>query len=125
MTTPARPHRVTTSYQAQYPDPICVCAGEPVTVTGRTDTWEGYTWVWCTDARGKSGWVPQTYLEPRGDTWIIPRDYDAAELTARPGEIVTITTTESGWCWATNAAGHSGWIPAAHLTPLPDPPNTP
>jgi uncharacterized protein YgiM (DUF1202 family) len=62
--SPACTHRITADYQAAYPDPIRVRAGEPVTVSDRREQSEGHTWVWCTDARGKSGWVPQTYLEP-------------------------------------------------------------
>jgi uncharacterized protein YgiM (DUF1202 family) len=121
--SPACTHRITADYQAAYPDPIRVRAGEPVTVSDRREQSEGHTWVWCTDARGKSGWVPQTYLEPHASGWIIPRDYDAAELSVQTGETVAVITTESGWCWATNAHGHSGWLPASHATPLPNPPD--
>ena len=52
--------RATADHQPSYPNPLVVSAGEEVAV-GREDTeWVG--WLWCTNAAGKSGWVPKTSL---------------------------------------------------------------
>jgi uncharacterized protein YgiM (DUF1202 family) len=120
-TTP-QPARVTTTYQAQYADPIHVRAGEPVEVSEKTDNWQGHTWVWCTDVRGKSGWVPQPYLIQRDRTWIVHRDYNAVELSVQAGETVQVAEAQSGWLWCTNAAGQAGWVPAANITLPANPP---
>jgi hypothetical protein len=43
------------------------------------------------------------------------RDYEATELPARAGQVVTLGTRESGWIWCTDELGRSGWLPAEHL----------
>ena len=57
---PQQTCRVITDYRAAYPDPITVCAGDELTV-GDGDPDPG--WVWCTDGRGKGGWVPDDCIE--------------------------------------------------------------
>jgi hypothetical protein len=42
-------------------------------------------------------------------------DYTTAELPVRVGEMLTLHYEESGWYWATNAAGQSGWVPQTSL----------
>src|SRR5258706_3577950 len=57
--------RVTSAYSAQYTDPLIVRAGEPLIESARVEPWEDnpeWMWVWCSDARGKSGWVPRDYI---------------------------------------------------------------
>jgi 8-oxo-dGTP pyrophosphatase MutT (NUDIX family) len=107
--------RATADHKPYYPDPLVVSVGEEVTV-GREDTeWVG--WLWCTSAAGKSGWVPKRYIEPasEGDKGRILVDYTAAELPVQTGEALTLHHEESGWYWATNAAGEQGWVPATHV----------
>ncbi|HSJ58583.1 MAG TPA: SH3 domain-containing protein [Anaerolineae bacterium] len=110
---PIRCH-VLSDYQSMYPDPIAIRAGDRLAVEERESEWAG--WVWCTAPGGKSGWVPERYVERRGDGAIALCDYDATELTVRAGEMVTATTHEAGWRWCTNARGDSGWVPDEHLS---------
>jgi hypothetical protein len=112
--------RVNTPYTAQYPDPITLRAGEHVMLDGRADPWDGnpeWIWLWGTDPRGKSGWVPHGYVESLGEhRGRALRDYAATELTAEAGERVTIELSESGWLWCVTSAGRAGWLPAANVT---------
>src|SRR5581483_8898359 len=117
--TPTHPRvgRVTQSYQAQYPDPLSVQAGEPLQVSAKTDPWNNnpaWVWVWCTDPRGKSGWVPQNLIDPHNHTARF--DYSAIELSAQVGETLTIESANNGWFWCRNQHGQRGWIPIDHVT---------
>lgn len=105
---------VVVGYRQPYPDPIRVAAGEQVVpdFDRRTDI---PGWVWCTDARGKSGWTPQAWLERRGDAWHVTRDFDAIELTVAAGEALTLHLELAGFYWSTTADGRSGWVPADQL----------
>jgi hypothetical protein len=106
--------RVIADYQAPYPHPIVVVAGDEVRIDSSKKTdWTG--WVWCADRAGKSGWVPEAYIERHGDTGRMRCDYDAIELTVRVGELLTIHKAESGFLWATNQAGQDGWVPSTHV----------
>ncbi len=101
--------KVIQDYQAQYPDPITMRADEPITPGRRDPEWPG--WVWCTDIRGKSGWVPESYIDQQGGAGRALKDYSAVELTVNAGEELVLGTLESGWYWATNSAHESGWVP--------------
>ena len=106
--------RVVADYQAPYADPIVVDAGDEITVDSNKKTdWVG--WVWCTNRTGASGWVPETYIECHGDTGRMRYSYNAIEMTIHVGEILTLHKAESGFVWATNQAGQSGWVPSSHL----------
>ena len=112
--TPKSQARVIADYQAPYPDPIRVSAGDEVIIDDNKKTdWHG--WVWCTDRGGKSGWVPETYLERHGENGYMRCDYDAIELTIHGGEILTCHKAESGFFWVTNQAGQNGWVPSTHV----------
>ena len=111
--------KATADRQPSYPDPLVVSAGEEVTV-GREDTeWVG--WLWCTNAAGKSGWVPKQYIEPAdaADKGKMLMDYTAAELPVQTGDVLTLHDEEGGWYWATNAAGDHGWVPVTHVEQFP------
>ncbi len=100
--------RVVVSHAATYVDALKTKKG------GRRDD-ERPVWIWCTNAEGKSGWVPQSYLRIEGMRATLLCDYDASELTVTPGEILTVGTEESGWLLCVNAAGQRGWIPARNV----------
>jgi len=105
--------RVISDYQSAYPDPLIVKDGETVTV-GRNDTkWPGF--VWCTLSSGKSGWMPERYLDRNGDTGIVNRDYNATELSVGVGEELSIHYAESGWAWCTYQNGQQGWVPLKNV----------
>jgi hypothetical protein len=107
--------KVIRAWTAMYADPIDIRAGEPL-VTGQTDPeWPG--WIWCTDPRGRSGWTPidSIHVAADGKTGTITCDFTARELTVREGDVVTPLRVLHGWCWARDARGNEGWLPAAHL----------
>ncbi len=101
--------RVIKAYQAAYPDPLIVKSGEKLIIGEKESEWPG--WVWCTNARGKSGWVPKEYLESYGGFERARCDYDATELTVVAGERLSIHKIESGWAWCENEYHQSGWVP--------------
>jgi len=65
----SRTCRVITDYQATYADPITMRASETVEFEGKEDNWNGWIWLWCTNSKGKSGWVPKSYLEQIDTLW--------------------------------------------------------
>jgi hypothetical protein len=112
--TPGARVRVTTSYEAQYADPITFHAGEEVAVTDREEPWQenpDWVWVWCTDARGKSGWVPRGYVQRRGAAGVGLRDYSAVELTVVTGAMLTVEEEQAGWLLCVADDGRRGWVP--------------
>lgn len=106
--------QVCADYQAPYPAPIRVGAGDEVIIDESKKT--GIPgWVWCSHRTGGSGWVPEAYLERQGSTGHMRCDYNAIELTVRSGEMLTCHKSESGFTWATNQAGQTGWVPSSHI----------
>ena len=75
-------------------------------------------WVWCTNQKGKGGWVPINYIELTGGTGVARYDYEATELSANRDEVLTVSQEFSGWAWCTNHKGVSGWLPIANLERL-------
>ena len=106
--------RAIAEYRSADDDPLHVCAGYELTISERESEWQG--WLWCTDQSGKSGWVPELYIERRGETGVMLCDYDATELSVRAGEELLAGVEESGWVWCTNREGLSGWVPAEMLS---------
>ena len=105
--------RVITDYRSAYPDPIVLSVGDEVTVEDRKSEWSG--WVWCTTAKGKSGWVPEKYIQRNDSSGIALRDYDAAELSVAEGEELKIIDEESGWLRCQHEDGRLGWVPMEHV----------
>jgi len=100
---------VIAAYESPYIDPCTFSAGEELTIGKRESEWDG--WVWCTNQEGKSRWVPEVYVERRGDTCVMLRDYEATELSVSVDEKLVVTgEEESGWVWCTNQTGQSGWV---------------
>jgi uncharacterized protein YgiM (DUF1202 family) len=109
--------RVNADYQAPFPDPIRIKAGEEVTVDPEKATHIS-GWIWCTSCTGKSGWVPESYLDKRGTRGFMKCDYDAIELTVHVGELLTVHKLESRFYWATDGSGRQGWVPVEHVEPV-------
>jgi uncharacterized protein YgiM (DUF1202 family) len=106
--------RVTIAYQTPYPDPITIRTGEVLLVEDRESEWAG--WIWCTNQDGKSAWVPEKYVERKGDRGTALLDYSARELSVAVGEeLVMSQLEESGWVWCTNQQGESGWVPLDNI----------
>ncbi len=109
-----RRHLVATDYECAYPEPLSAVKGSKLTVLREDGEWPG--WVWCTDASGTAGWVPHAWLRVEDShECTLTRDYSARELTVKSGELVTVSFTESGWAWVSNAFGRSWWLPLKHL----------
>jgi uncharacterized protein YgiM (DUF1202 family) len=105
---------VVAAYESAYTSPLIFSAGEELTMGERESEWEG--WVWCTNQKGESRWVPEAYVERRGETCVMLRDYEATEISVSVGEKLTATgEEESGWVWCTNRAGQSGWVPGDNI----------
>lgn len=106
--------RVIEDYEAPYSDPIKVRAGDEIAIDHSRETdLEG--WLWCTSRAGKSGWVPEAYIDQQGASGCVRCDYDAIELTVRVGDKLVLHKEESGFFWATDEAGRNGWVPSTHL----------
>jgi uncharacterized protein YgiM (DUF1202 family) len=101
------------AYQAAYPDPWSMKAGDPLGVGHKESEWAG--WLWCTDEQGQCRWIPERYLEREGDVAIARRAYHATELSVGEGEMVTGGEKESDWIWCQNETGCSGWVPLENL----------
>lgn len=105
--------RVLRDYRTQYPDPIAISVGEPVVLGARDTEWPEF--IWGTDVRGRSGWVPARVLDrDHGDACCIA-DYSARELDADVGETLDLIHETGGWWWCENARQQQGWLPATHL----------
>ena len=118
---PKRKGRVAKAYQAEFADPIAVEAGEAFVVSEKTSAWENnpaWIWLWCTDQRGKSGWVPKNIIQMNADgqTGTTLSAYDARELTVTAGQELSIEHEESGWFWCCDQQGKCGWVPISHMT---------
>jgi hypothetical protein len=118
-----RMYPVIANYQALYPDPLSMMAGESLQISERVDYWNAnpnWMWLWCTDQRGKSGWVPKGAIDfhAGGTTGIARYDYIATELTVAVGDVLIGEREESGWLWCTDHLGKSGWVPADHITEI-------
>jgi len=105
-------------YNAPFTDPIRVKAGEILTIDPSKQT-DIPGWIWCSSCAGKSGWVPEAYVDRQGNNGIIRCDYNAIELTICTGDILTVHKMESTFYWVADHAGRQGWVSAAHVDPYP------
>jgi hypothetical protein len=101
--------RVIANYDSAYPDPFFAKTGDKLTIIPKDSPWPG--WLWCTDSHGESRWLPQSYLDIKGDIGTLLYDYSAVELTIRIDEQLTIIKEAEGWYWCTNGKGQTGWAP--------------
>jgi uncharacterized protein YgiM (DUF1202 family) len=111
---PPLPAKASKSWNVMYPDPITVQTGDHVKLGNTDPEWPG--WQWCTDARGKSGWVPISYINHRySETGIMKFAFTARELEIAPGDKLQLYKLESAWYWARNQSGSEGWVPGTHV----------
>ena len=54
-----------------------------------------------------------------GESRALQPDYAVSEPSVEERKTVTVLLMESGWGWATNESGHSGWVPREYLAALP------
>lgn len=105
---------VTRRYRQPYPDPIRVLAGERVRPDFEKAT-DIPGWIWCTDHRERSGWVPLAWLERSGGDWRATCEFSAIELTVDVGTTVLIHAEAAGFYWLTSPDGRTGWVPCGHV----------
>jgi hypothetical protein len=111
-------YRAVKAWEVHYPDPITGQAGDRLALGRRDDEYPG--WIWATDAAGRAGWVPESWLRVAGENGILLRDYTAAELPLSPGDVVNGDLELYGWLWAT-AGDRTGWAPLDCLDQITDP----
>ena len=102
-------YRVVKSYESPYTEPLTLPKGERLRWEPRECESPG--WIWCTTDGGESRWVPENWVEKEGESCVLQRDYTATEQSVEEGETVAVLPVESGWGWATNESGQSGWVP--------------
>lgn len=101
-------------YRSAYPEPLKLKCGEKVKLGKKTGESSG--WVWSEDKNGKTGWVPKSYLQIKGNSGKLLFDYDATELSVKRGEELRILKEESGWLWCQNRKGDYGWVPSDKIS---------
>ena len=91
-------------------EPVVLSAGDVVIVGHRDTDWPGF--LWCTDAAGLEGWVPEDYLVSIDfDRARVSQDYSAVELAVTAGDHVDALRSVAGWWWCVADNGASGWVP--------------
>jgi len=109
--------RVLRAYQALYPDPLTVAPGDALRLGVCDQEYPG--WVLATASNGKSGWIPEEFVDAVGDFGKARRDFTSRELTVAAGEEVTLVERVSGWGWVRAGQGRAGWVPLHHLEATP------
>lgn len=108
---------VTCSHTQSYADPLVVSKGDTVALDERDGEWPG--WVWCWDAAGKGGWLPEEIVEQNGESGRVRELFDTTELTVQIGEFVSGGRIVAGWQWCRRQDGRDGWVPIACLQEQP------
>jgi hypothetical protein len=96
--------------------PLKAMKGEIVIGEERPTQWEG--WLYCTNQKGISAWVPKNYLKRVDDhpkSYEFNRSYNSREISVDKGEIVVFKESESSWALIIKADGDEGWIPLENL----------
>ncbi|MFN2243327.1 MAG: SH3 domain-containing protein [Anaerolineae bacterium] len=109
-------YRVIEPYETPFADPLKAKAGGRLRFERKETEWEG--WLWCTDASGKSAWVPENWLRFEEGTCVLQRDYSSRELTVSAGELIAVEFVESDWVLGFRENGERGWVPLNHLSPV-------
>jgi len=100
-----------------YPDPIIVESGDLMELSGKTDDWEGHTWIWAKARDRREGWVPDDLPVEHGRQIRADYVYSAKELDVEAGEKVKVSEQRHGWAWCQNDSGNAGWVPMKVLQP--------
>jgi len=110
--------RVIESHVTNDPNPVRFRTGDSIGVGHRDQVWKAY--IWGTDAAGRSGWVPDEYLEIDRDSHQATalRDYDSTELTVGRKEILEVLDEVGGWYLCRTQTGMSGWVPSSSVEPV-------
>ncbi|WP_312117233.1 SH3 domain-containing protein [Brevibacillus reuszeri] len=112
-------YTVRTPHQSNYPNPIRLEVGQMV-ILGKLDdgpeNWRNWRYCYTLD-RQSEGWVPEQFIEKKGEHGVITEAYCAHELTVSGGEQVKFFRELNGWGWCQlNSTDEEGWIPMECLT---------
>ncbi len=110
-----RRYRVVADWTATYSDPITLEAGDPVSLSGRSENWDGHTWLWASNEAGKEGWIPDSLIGIIDGAAYATKAYSAIELSCRAGDIVTGHEQTHGWVLCRVEDGTTGWVPEKNL----------
>ena len=113
-------YRVINDYTSKYADAIAFEEGEAITREQADD--ENPGWWWCTDKRGKSGWVHESFFYEDDYRYIASQDYSAVELQVKAGDTLAGLREVGGWLLAHTVAGARGWVPLEHVQQMSDEP---
>lgn len=120
MTEVELPHkvRVVEAHVTNDPNPVRFRTGDTLGIGHHDQVWTQY--VWATDQAGRSGWVPESYLEvqPGGQTAVALRDYDSTELTVGRKQVLEVLGEAGGWYLCRTETGASGWVPGTSVEPV-------
>lgn len=108
---------VVTDYHPEYPDPIVLTEGDPLTIGCKYEGPEEWNdWYYCF-ANGKEGWVPDQIIKRIDESsGLAIEHYTARELDVRAGELLQGERLLNGWVWCTRYADNqSGWVPQENL----------
>jgi hypothetical protein len=116
----ATKRRILIEHRSEFPHPISVHKGAPLTVGERyagPEKWEN--WFFCEVPGQEGGWVPGQIIEMIGlGCGRVTEDYTARELNVQCGEEVLGSKELNGWLWCEKMDGSaSGWVPLANLQP--------
>ncbi|GIV84549.1 MAG: hypothetical protein KatS3mg052_1556 [Candidatus Roseilinea sp.] len=109
-------YRVVADHVRSHDNAICFERGESIRVEQPDARYPG--WWWCTDRRGRSGRVHESYFEEEDYRFVAREDYDARELTVCAGEVVEALDVRGDWALCRNSARETGWVPLAKLAPV-------
>jgi hypothetical protein len=107
--------RVIESHRPGTAEPLVVSRSERLRCERKKTQWEG--WLWCTTPDGRTGWVPEPWVQVEGDSGVMVRDYDATELTVEPGEVLEGLLIASSWLLAVSPSSQQGWVPLECVEP--------
>lgn len=98
-------------HTASYEDPIIALKGATLHLTGGTDRWNGYLWIWAVASDGREGWVPDDLIVEISGRTVASRDYSAVELSCELNESLQVLERTHGWAWCKNLCDEFGWVP--------------
>lgn len=83
---------------SEYPEPITLTKGTPLTVGGKYEGPEGWSdWFFCNAPGQKGGWVPAQVIEIiNSNTARAREDYTARELIVQAGDLLLGSRTLNG-----------------------------
>ena len=112
------------AYTPESGQPVQLQAGDIVYIGEESPKYPGWVRVRVPD--GRKTWAPEAYVRGlEGHEGMALVDYDARELKAAEGEMVTMLLEYRGWTWVRTDDGREGWVPLETLEILPGEPAAP